>query len=56
MTTYNPSEEELHEEQSVEVTETQEASGYINPYLAGILLGIVLFSAFFLTFPYTVVL
>jgi uncharacterized membrane protein YedE/YeeE len=49
MTTYTPSEEELHDEQSVEVTEAQEAKGYINPYLAGILLGVVLFSAFFLT-------
>ncbi len=49
MTTYTPSEEELHSEQSVEVTEAQEAKGYINPYLAGILLGVVLFSAFFLT-------
>jgi uncharacterized membrane protein YedE/YeeE len=49
MTTYTPSEEELQEEQSVEIAETQEARGYIDPYLAGILLGVVLFSAFFLT-------
>lgn len=49
MTTYTPSEEELHDEHTVEVTETQEAKGYIDPYLAGILLGVVLFLAFFLT-------
>jgi hypothetical protein len=49
MTTYTPSEEELREEPSAETTQTQEANAYINPYLAGILLGVVLFSAFFLT-------
>jgi uncharacterized membrane protein YedE/YeeE len=49
MTTYTPSEEELREEPSAEVAETQEAKAYINPYLAGILLGLVLFLAFFLT-------
>ena len=49
MTTYTPSEEELREEPSVEAAETQEAKAYINPYLAGILLGVVLFAAFFLT-------
>jgi uncharacterized membrane protein YedE/YeeE len=49
VTTYTPSEEELLEETPKEATETQEARGYIDPYLAGILLGVVLFSAFFLT-------
>ncbi|MFN2123170.1 MAG: YeeE/YedE thiosulfate transporter family protein [Candidatus Promineifilaceae bacterium] len=49
MTTYTPSEEEFHDEQAVEITEAQEAKGYIDPYLAGILLGVVLFLAFFLT-------
>ncbi len=49
MTTYTPSEEEFQEEKSVTMTETKEASGYIDPYLAGILLGVVLFFAFFLT-------
>ncbi|MFL7839686.1 MAG: YeeE/YedE thiosulfate transporter family protein [Candidatus Promineifilaceae bacterium] len=49
MTTYTPSEEELREEPSTEATQEQEANAYINPYLAGILLGVVLFSAFFFT-------
>jgi uncharacterized protein len=49
MTTYTPSEEELRDEPSTKAVETQEAKAYINPYLAGILLGLVLFSAFFLT-------
>ena len=49
MTTYSPSEEELLEKPTAEAAETQEAKAYINPYLAGILLGVVLFSAFFLT-------
>lgn len=49
MTTYTPSEEDLREEPSAEVAETKTAKAYINPYLAGILLGVVLFLAFFLT-------
>ena len=49
MTTYTPSEEELREETSAEVSETKTAKAYIDPYLAGILLGVVLFSAFFIT-------
>lgn len=49
MTTYTPSEEEIREEPAAAATETQEAKAYIDPYLAGILLGVVLFSAFFLT-------
>jgi hypothetical protein len=49
MTTYTPSEEEIREEPSTEATQEQEANAYINPYLAGILLGVVLFSAFFFT-------
>jgi hypothetical protein len=49
MTTYTPTEEQIREESSAEITETQEANAYINPYLAGILLGVVLFAAFFIT-------
>ncbi len=39
----------LPEEKSKEFTEKKSARAYINPYLAGILLGLVLFSAFFIT-------
>lgn len=49
MTTYTPSEEELREEKLSQAEEVQAAKAYIDPYLAGILLGVVLFLAFFLT-------
>jgi hypothetical protein len=49
MTTYTPSEEELREETTAEASETTTAKAYIDPYLAGILLGVVLFAAFFIT-------
>lgn len=49
MTTLSPSETVIQDETTVEVTEKKAARAYINPYLAGILLGIVLFFAFFLT-------
>ena len=49
MTTYTPSEEIRLDDQTVETVETVTSKAYINPYLAGILLGIVLFGAFFLT-------
>lgn len=39
----------FNEEKTKEVTEKKSARAYINPYLAGILLGIVLFFAFFIT-------
>ena len=49
MTTYSPSEEQLREHTVAEATDTQVAKAYIDPYLAGILLGLVLFAAFFIT-------
>jgi uncharacterized membrane protein YedE/YeeE len=49
MTTYTPSESEASSV-SEERTKTERvAKAYINPYLAAILLGLVLFAAFFLT-------
>lgn len=49
MTTYSPSEGDTSET-AVALTKTKRvARAYINPYLAGILLGVVLFLAFFLT-------
>jgi uncharacterized protein len=49
MTTYVPADDKLRENAAAEASEMQAAKSYINPYLAGILLGVVLFSAFFLT-------
>ena len=49
MTTYTPTEGAIPEEHVSEGTKTQAAKAYINPYFAGILLGLVLFGAFFLT-------
>ena len=49
MTTYTPSDEKILEKPSDEVAGTHEAREYLNPYLAGILLGVVLVSAFFQT-------
>lgn len=49
MTTLSPSKQTIAEESSAVVSEKKAARAYINPYLAGILLGVVLFSAFFLT-------
>lgn len=49
MTTYTPSEEVIQSEPATEVASATTAKGYIDPYLAGILLGAVLFVAFFLT-------
>mgnify|MGYP003573298689 CR=1 FL=1 len=49
MTTLSSSEKTIQEETTIEVAEKKAARAYINPYLAGILLGVVLFMAFFLT-------
>ena len=49
MTTMSSSDTTLQDQAAVEVTEKKAARAYINPYLAGILLGIVLFLAFFIT-------
>jgi hypothetical protein len=47
MTTYTPTETEV--EQKTRVAVRRQAKDYVNPYLAGILLGLVLFGAFFVT-------
>jgi len=49
MTTMSPSETTIQETTNTDVAEKKAARAYINPYLAGILLGLVLFMAFFLT-------
>lgn len=49
MTTIAPSKDNLQEETSTQVASKKVARAYINPYLAGILLGVVLFLAFFIT-------
>lgn len=49
MATYTPSDGTIQEETALEVKAVKSAKAFINPYLAGILLGIVLFLAFFLT-------
>jgi uncharacterized membrane protein YedE/YeeE len=49
MTTYTPTETDA-QPAAEEKTKTEKvAKAYINPYLAGILLGLVLFAAFFIT-------
>jgi uncharacterized protein len=49
MTTYTPSETASPPAAAARTRTERLAKPYINPYLAGILLGLVLFSAFFLT-------
>jgi uncharacterized membrane protein YedE/YeeE len=49
MTTYTPSETSLTEATEPRVKTRRLAKAYTNPYLAGILLGLVLFSAFFIS-------
>ena len=49
MTTLSSSKQTIPEESAVENSAKKAARPYINPYLAGILLGGVLFMAFFLT-------
>jgi len=51
MTTYTPAEDaaETAPKTSEKISLHRETMPYINPYLAGILLGLVLFSAFFFT-------
>jgi uncharacterized membrane protein YedE/YeeE len=49
MTTYTPTETEAQAASEEKATKTKVAKAYINPYLAGILLGVVLFTAFFVT-------
>jgi len=49
MTTYTSTEEQLPETAQAQVKSAKVAKAYINPYLAGILLGLVLFTAFLLT-------
>lgn len=49
MTTYSPSDGDLPETAVAQTKTKHTARAYINPYLAGILLGVVLFLAFFLT-------
>jgi uncharacterized membrane protein YedE/YeeE len=49
MTTYTTSEAAAVETAIEQTATRREAKAYINPYLAGILLGIVLFLAFFVT-------
>ena len=45
MTTYSPTDSDLHEGEATR----RVVRDYVNPYLAGILLGLVLFAAFFVT-------
>lgn len=49
MTTYTPSDTDVKPATEVRAISTKTAKAYINPYLAGILLGLVLFAAFFVT-------
>lgn len=49
MTTYTPSESEVQPQSDEKKASGRVARAYINPYLAGILLGLVLFGAFFVT-------
>jgi len=49
MTTYTPSETDVQPAAEEGATTRKAAKAYINPYLAGILLGLVLFAAFFVT-------
>ena len=49
MTTYTPSESEASPVSEERTRTERVAKAYINPYLAAILLGLVLFAAFFLT-------
>ena len=49
MTVYTPSEQEMQDKNVERVATQTKERDYINPYLGGILLGIVLFFAFFLT-------
>lgn len=49
MTTYTPSGEEVHPAAEEQTKTKRVAKDYINPYLAAILLGLVLFGAFFFT-------
>jgi len=49
MTTYSPSDGDVSETAVAQTKTKRAARAYINPYLAGILLGVVLFLAFFLT-------
>lgn len=49
MTTYTPVKRANHAVESETRAAKKEAKAYINPYLAGILLGLVLFAAFFIT-------
>jgi len=49
MTTITGTEDQVQEQSEVETKTRKAAKDYINPYAAGILLGLVLFAAFFLT-------
>jgi hypothetical protein len=49
MTTYTPLDTEAQPATEEGVKVERKAKPYINPYLAGILLGLVLFAAFFVT-------
>ncbi len=49
MTTYTPTESETQAATEKKATATKVAKAYTNPYLAAILLGVVLFTAFFVT-------
>ncbi|MGW8318247.1 MAG: YeeE/YedE thiosulfate transporter family protein [Candidatus Promineifilaceae bacterium] len=49
MTTYTPSETSLTEATEPQAKTRRLAKAYTNPYMAGILLGLVLFTAFFLS-------
>ena len=49
MTTYTSPETDIHPTTEVGTKIERKAKAYINPYLAGILLGLVLFMAFFVT-------
>ncbi|MCB9452616.1 MAG: YeeE/YedE family protein [Anaerolineaceae bacterium] len=48
MATYNPAQPQVKKDSKVAVSR-REARPYVNPYLGAILLGIVLFAAFFIT-------
>ena len=49
MTTFTPTETDAQVAAEEQTTTEKVAKPYINPYLAGILLGLVLFAAFFIT-------
>lgn len=49
MTTYTPTETDAQVAAEEKTTTKRVAKAYINPYLGGILLGLVLFAAFFVT-------